>query len=112
MIYDYKGFNENVLTFPAVGTLAAGNPVAISAEGAAVASANSDFIGICTGVADGVATVQVSGYVEVKATGIANYGYNGIASNSTNGVKKYDNAVRKAYVIKIDSTKGTVGFIL
>lgn len=112
MIYDFKGFNENVITLPASNTIKVGCPVIVEEEMATLASANSDFLGICTGVADGVATVQVSGYVEIKATGISTYGYAGVASNGTAGVKKYDSAVRKAYVFKIDSTNGTVGFIL
>ena len=112
MIYDFKGFNENVITLPAAEGLAAGNPVTIASGDASPANANSDFVGICTGVADGVATVQVSGYVEIAATGVSSYGYAGIVSNGSGGVKKSDSAVRKAYIIKIDSTNNKIGFIL
>ena len=112
MIYDFKGFNENVITLPAASGLTAGTPVAISDGKAAAAAANADFLGVCTGVSDGVATVQVSGYVELPYTGSVSYGYIGIASAGSGSVKKYDSAVRKAYVFMIDSTNSKLGFIL
>ena len=55
MNVNFKGFNENVLTFIAAAALTeTGVPVKMSADGTVTKSGNGDpFIGICVGLRNG-----------------------------------------------------------
>ena len=105
----FSGFNENTLTFEYTGTLSAGDLVKMSASAKVVkATANGEFIGVCTGVRNGYAAVQTAGYVEFKKSGTVNVGYNKLVAAS-DALKTAETGIDRL-VIYVDDT--TVGFIL
>ncbi|MEE0844362.1 MAG: hypothetical protein U0L75_08530, partial [Ruminococcus sp.] len=83
MNVNFKGFNENVLTFIAAAALTeTGVPVKMSADGTVTKSGNGDpFIGICVGLRNGYAAVQVAGYAELPAAAKITVGYQNLAVN-------------------------------
>lgn len=113
MKFDFKGFDEKVLTFKAGDNTQKGMPVTLSNDKTVVpASSNGDFIGICTGVADGVATVQVKGYVEVGYVDNLTYNHVPVAADGNGKIKQYGSSKYVATVIYIDNTNHIAGIIL
>lgn len=113
MSFSFKGYGENVLTFPTKLT-EAGIPVEVGANSVvSKAAADKDFIGV-TSYADGeLAGVILNGYVELPYTGTAPaFGFSALAANGTGGVKTASSATHLVKVIKVDTSKKTVGFIL
>ena len=113
MAISFKGYGENVLTFEST-LQGAGVPVIIDEDNMAIkASADKDFIGFAT-YADGeIAGVLIDGYVEVPYTGTApKYGFNALVSDGNTGVKTSADSKHIVRVIKLDTDKRTVGFIL
>ncbi len=110
----FKGFDEGCLTFRNI-EVRKGDPVAIKLDGVAErANNNTEFVGFCVDVpADGYVTVQVKGYIEVPYTGTKpEPGYVTLTSNGAGGVK-IETGGRIIYkVLKVDSDKKIVGFIL
>ena len=112
MNVDFKGYDENVATFIASGTLEAGQFVKISSDyTVAAAQANDEIIGMCIGVRGGYAAVQLSGYVESKSSGTVNVGLTGLCAASEDTVKTSASALKRK-VIFSDSENNIVGFLL
>ncbi|MBQ6387913.1 MAG: hypothetical protein IJH96_04750 [Ruminococcus sp.] len=111
MNVNFKGFNENVITFiAAAGLTATGVPVKMSTDGAVTASGNGDpFIGVCVGLRNGYAAVQVSGYAELPAAAKITVGYQNLAVNSSGKVAA--NANGREYLV-VDADADRVGVIL
>lgn len=111
MDINFNGFQENILTFECTSTVAAGDPVKMSANGkVTVCSAGDNFIGIAKSVRDGYAAVQLSGYIEAPFTGSGvSIGYTTLTADSDGAVKAAQTG-REYLVLTVDSS--TVGFIL
>ena len=108
----FNGFNENVVTFEAATGVAAGKPVMISANNKVQAVTSGAFCGICTNVRGGYAGVQLKGFVTVPYSGTVTIGYQKLAA-ATGGKVTVDTTNGKAYlVVNVNSTAGTVGFML
>ncbi len=106
----FNGFGENVLTFIASGTINAGDPVMISANGTVV-KASGSFCGICLGVRNGYAAVQVQGYAKVAYSSAPSVGYAKISASG--GKIAPDNDTGREYlVIDVDTTALTAGIML
>ncbi len=108
----HNGFHTDCITLETGGNVSVGLPVNISDDDkCAVATANSEFIGVAVSKRNNQVCVQLTGYAEVSYTGSApTLGYCGLLSAGTNGVKAGDG--RKYKVLKVDTAKKTVGFIL
>lgn len=110
----YKGFEEKFLTFKNTG-VKKGDLVAINADGAAeTAKGSANFIGVCVDDShEGYITAQVSGYVEMPYTGTKPaMNYSAFSANGNGGVKLESDGKVMFKVLKIDSAKNIVGFIL
>ena len=116
MSFSCKGYRENILTFKSDLTKV-GVPVTIAGVSEVLqAPAEKDFIGI-TCYADGkMAGVIMDGYVEMPYTGtIPSFGYTYLVSDGSNGVKTPASTTTSKHnviVLKLDTTKKIVGFIL
>ena len=110
----YKGFGEKFLTFKNT-KVQKGDLVAIKNDGVAEKANNSaKFVGLCVDDShEGYITVQMSGYVELPYTGtMPDINYSAFTSNGNGGVK-YENGGNIIFkVLKIDTEKNIVGFIL
>lgn len=112
MNVDFKGYDENVATFIASGSLSVGQFVTISDDFTVTAASSGDeILGYCVGVRDGYAAVQLSGYVEAKSSGTVNVGLTGLSAYSADTVQASANA-SKHKVIYSDSENHIVGIIL
>ena len=111
MNVNFKGFNENVLTFIAdSGLTETGVPVKVIDDGTvAKCGGNENFCGICVGLRDGYAAVQVAGYAEFPAAAKITVGYQTLAANSSGKVAANANG-REYLVVDADATR--VGIIL
>ncbi len=113
MRFDFKGFNENVLTFKAGENVTKGALVSVESNSTVnPASASGEFIGVCVSVDDGVAAVQVKGYAEIPYVDNLTYNNTPVASNGSGAIKQYANAKNVVKVIKIDSENHIAGIIL
>lgn len=112
MSVSFNGFNENVATFEAASGVAAGKPVMVSANNKVQAVTSGAFCGICTNVREGYAGVQLKGFVTVPYSGSVSVGYQKLAAAS-GGKVAVDTTNGKEYlVVEVNSTAGTVGFML
>lgn len=114
MTFAYKGFNENTATFAAYDDVEKGVPVEM-AESCTVKKAidGQYFVGVCSGVIDGIAGVQLTGYIEMKYSGtVPSLGTCQVVSNGDGGIKITASGGRMVTVIKLDTEKKTVGFII
>ncbi len=112
MNVSFNGFNEQIATFEAVSGVAAGKPVALSANGKVQAVTSGAFCGICTGVRDGYAAVQLQGYIRVPYSGTLTVGYKQLAA-ATGGKVTVDTTNGREYlVVEVDSTAGIAGILL
>lgn len=109
----YKGFNENVLSFKTELT-EAGCPVQISTSNEVrKASKGQDFIGVLISTDGVIGAVQLEGYVELEYTGTTpTLGFCGLVSNGNNGVEVSTTTKHIVRVIRLDTSKKIVGFIL
>ncbi|MBR0412102.1 MAG: hypothetical protein IJI47_00850 [Eubacterium sp.] len=115
MSISFKGYENKTITFEAAEGLTAGAPVTVDANGkAANASADGYFVGVCTAIRNGWASVQTEGYVEVPYTGTApSHGLVSLVAAGESKVKAGgDGDIALYKVIKVDTENTTVGFIL
>lgn len=115
MSISLKGYENKTITIEAGSSLTVGSPVELDSDGKAVDASSGDyFIGVCTAIRNGWASVQLDGYVEVKYNGTApGYGLVKLVANGSSKVKAGgadDIALYK--VVKVDTANTTVGFIL
>lgn len=110
----FQGYMENVATFAAEGTLAAGEPVTVSGNGTVAQSKAGELpAGVAQKVEDGYAAVQTHGFV-VLGYDEANppvLGMCGLAAAGGGLVKKLEGG-RVALVVWLDETAKTAGIIL
>lgn len=111
MDVNFKGFGEKVATFIADTGLNQSNiPVKITAAGTVAKCTDGDkFCGMCLSVRDGYATVQLSGFVTANALGSIAPGYQTLSAGANNLIKTSQTG--REYLV-VESTSGTVGFIL
>ena len=115
MSISYNGYNSSTLTFEADDELTVGAPVTVDTDGKAVTAAQGEyFIGICTAIRGGWASVQTDGYVEAEYTGDApSYGIYPIIAGANGKVAAGNDTSLIPYkILKIDETNKIVGFIL
>ena len=115
MSISYKGYKENIITLAKGADLTVGAPVTVNSSGAAIpATTGSYFIGVCTAIRDGWASIQTDGYVELEYSGTApSTGLVTLVAAGSNAVKvggEDDIALYK--VVKLDTTNTIVGIIL
>lgn len=115
MKVSFEGFDEKVLSFISDSTAApkTGEVVKISANGTVSAcDEEDDFIGAVIAADDDFAVVQVGGYIKLPYSGTApTVGYGILVADDDGGVASNDEG--KSYlIIDVDTTAGTVGFIL
>ena len=110
----FEGIGQWAATF-ACGETAVGQVVKVSGSGEVAACADGDsFCGVVVFVArDGEAcSVALGGMVQVAYTGTAPaLGWSGLSANGTGGVKA-DSVGHSYLVVDVDSTGGTVTFVL
>ncbi|MBQ9517418.1 MAG: hypothetical protein IJR60_05020 [Eubacterium sp.] len=114
MSISFNGYEKSIITFEAGDGLAVGCPVTLNSNGEAVpASANSKFIGICTAIRNGWASVQTGGYATVKYSDSApSYGVTMLATGANKTVKPVSENGIYYKVVKVDTTNTTAGIIL
>jgi hypothetical protein len=115
MSISYKGYKENTLTLEQGADLTVGAPVTVNANGAAVpASTGAAFIGVCTAIRNGFASIQTDGYTELEYTGTApSTGLATLVAAGSNKVKAGgDNDIALYKVVKLDTVNSIVGIIL
>lgn len=105
-----NGFGENIATFETQGTVTAGTPVMVTANGK-VAAADGDFCGVCTNVRNGYAAVQLRGYVTLPYTTQPTVGYDKLSADSGK-ITADDTNGREYLVIDVDTTAKTAGILL
>ena len=108
----FNGFNENVATFEAATGVTPGKPVTMSANNKVQAVTSGTFCGICTNVRQGYAGVQLKGFVTVAYTGSVSVGYQKLVATSGGKVTVDTNNGREYLVVEVNSTAGTIGFML
>lgn len=111
----FNGFNSKVMTFAAGESCEVGKAVTINEDGEAVVPVrNSNFIGICTSIRNGVAGVQLEGYVEQPFTGTApKTGVSKIVYDGAGGIAaSSDESAQYHRVLKIDADNKIIGFII
>ncbi|MCR5652883.1 MAG: hypothetical protein K6F88_03690 [Ruminococcus sp.] len=110
MNVDFKGYNENVATFIADNSVAAGKFVVMDENYSVKAASEDDEIfGYCVGVRDGYAAVQLEGYVEAPVSGDVDLGLTSIAAASATAVAASETAAAHKVVFVSDNV---IGFIL
>lgn len=108
-----NGFDRKEVTFNASSASKEGRTVNLLNKSTVGASpVDTNFLGICTSIRNGLASVVLSGYVTVSFTGTAPaLGYNKIVSDGTGGIKLSDSG-RDILVADVDAVNGTCGIVL
>lgn len=113
MNINFNGYDENSVTMLADSTLKDGVQnvlVTVGANGTAtIGKVNKPFLGVCTCVRDGYATVQTRGYCKVNTTAKLSLG--GVTLASTSDGKAVENTAGKMYFV-LDSTDNEAGILL
>lgn len=113
MNINFKGYNENSVTMLADSTLKDGTEnvlVTVGDNGTATkAKATKPFLGVCTCVRDGYATVQTRGYCKVKTSAKLTNGSCLLVAASDGKVA--ENTAGKMYFV-LDSTDTEAGILL
>ena len=110
MNVDFKGYDENVVTFIADDTVEAGKFVVMNENySVTAASAGDEIYGYCIGARDGYAAIQLSGYVEAPVSGDVALGLTGIAAASATTVAASETASAHKVIFV---GKDVIGFIM
>lgn len=112
MSVGFNGFGENVATFETASGVAAGKPVAVSANNKVQNVTSGAFCGICVNVREGYAGVQLRGFVTMPYSGSVSVGYQKLAAAAGGKVTVDTTNGREYLVIEVNSTAGTIGFML
>lgn len=108
----FRGFNEQVASFEADSSVAAGKVVGISANGKVQAVTSGAFCGVCKKVRDGIAAVQLEGYVRVPYTGSLSLGYQKVSATTGSKIAADSTNGREHLIVDIDSNTNIAGIIL
>ncbi len=114
MNVSFNGFNEAFLTFEADGTLTAGMPVMMSANGKVKACTKDSVpVGVVQATRGDYVSVQMNGYVTVSYTGTTapTIGYTTMAGDGSGAVAVAASG-RSVLVLDVDTTAKTCGIIL
>lgn len=108
-----NGFDRKEVTFKAGSDAKEGKTVNLLTKTTVDASPlDTNFLGICTLIRNGMASVVLRGYVTVAYSGTApSLGYNKIASDGAGGIKVSDSG-RDILVADIDAVNSTCGIVL
>ena len=108
-----NGFDRKEVTLNASATAKEGNTVNLLNKSTVGSSpVDTNFIGVCSAIRKGLASVVLRGYVTVSFSGeTPSLGYNKIASNGTGGIKLSDSG-RDILVADVDLVNDTCGIIL
>lgn len=114
MKVSFEGIGEQVLSFNKASDVSAGALVKMSTNSTVKAcSAGDRFMGVCIAAGDSFAEVKTAGYVELGYTDDApTVGYAKLAASTAGKVKTVTSGGAEYLVIKVDTTAGTVGFIM
>ena len=114
MSVSFGGVGSVAATFKTSGTVKAGNPVKITADGTVAACASGErFCGIATYAAgDGYAAVQLKGYVDAACTGDITVGYSRLVADGSGGVKADSGETGGECLVINTAADGKVGFIM
>ena len=114
MSVSFNGISQDAVTFKYTGTVKAGQPVKMSANGTVAACASGDlFAGVAISTAsDGYAGVVTGGFVTVGYTGTApSVGWAYLCADGDGGVKGATSATGNRYLcVEVDTTAATVTF--
>ncbi|MBR5438564.1 MAG: hypothetical protein IKV21_06565 [Clostridia bacterium] len=107
------GFERKDVTLLGLGTVSKDYTVAITDSFKVKNGANgSNFFGVCTHFANGMASVTIKGYTVVKFTGTApSVGFVKLVCDGKGGVKT-DDSGREILVVAVDTAEGVCGVIL
>lgn len=105
MNVDFKGYNENVITFEADSTVTdKGVAVKMISNGKVGAAGDGEaFIGVVAGINDGFAAVQTNGTVTMEKSGAIPIGYQKLVSAGGGKVKTNSSTGREYLVINSDA---------
>lgn len=108
-----NGFDRKEVTLYAAATAVEGNTVNLISKTTAGASPEgSDFIGVCTLIRNGMASVTLRGYATVPFSGTSpSLGYNKLSADGSGGVKVSDSG-RSILVVDINKSALTCDIIL
>ena len=114
MKVSFEGVGEQVLSFKKASGVEKGALVKMSANATVdKCSAGDRFMGVCIAAGDAFAEVKTAGYVELGYTGTAPaVGYATLAADTAGKVKTVTTGGAQYLVIKVDTSTGTVGFIM
>lgn len=115
MSVSFNGFNEKLLTFKCAAEITAGYPVKISANGTVAACASGDELcGVAVESDSSYSSVKLCGVVTLPYTGSTapSLGYTSLAADGAGGVSVPASGGRTYLVLSLDSTAGTVTFML
>ena len=110
----FKGFMEQVITFPASAEVKAGYPVTIADTGLiANSAADAEFAGVATAGGAEYAPVMVSGYTTLSySSGTPKCGWQYLTADGNGGVKIAASGKQARLVVEIDTAGKTIGVIL
>lgn len=114
MDLSFLGYGEQAATFEADSTLQTGDLVKMN-NNFKVEPADTDgdvFCGQAINVRGDYATIQLSGYMVAEYSGTVSLGYQTVAIDENGKVEVVTTGGNKVLIINIDSTNGTIGFIL
>ena len=114
MSVSFNGFSEKLLTFKNASAITAGYPVKVSANNTVAAcSAGDSFCGFAVESDSAYASVKIGGVVTAQYSGTAPaVGYATLAAAASGKVSVPASGGRQFLVLAVDSTAGTVTFIL
>ena len=113
MKVSFEGIGEQVISFAAASGLTKGVFVKMSANGTVTAcSAGDGFAGYCIESEGGFAEVKTHGYMKCPYTGTApSVGFGILVADAGGKVKSAQSGT--AYlIVEVDTTAGTVGFMM
>lgn len=115
MKVSYEGIGQLCASFAGSG-LSVGTPVKITANGTAAACIKgNELVGVVAAVSHGkdACSVQLAGFVTLSYSGTApSLGYAALVADGSGGVKSAESSLRNRLVVDVDTTAGTVTFLL
>ena len=113
MKVSFEGIGEQVISFAAASGLTKGVFVKMSASSTVTACSSGDgFVGYCCAAEGGFAEIRTHGYMKCPYSGTApSVGY-GILVADAGGKVKSAQSGASYLIVDVDTTAGTVGFMM
>lgn len=110
----FEGFATNCITVPCESDVKEGSPVSLDNTSTAyVCYDGTEFMGVCTQVRDGYATVVITGYAQFSYEGQQpSVGFIKLVCGSEGTVKVDEVIGRTVMVVAVDEQEKKVGVIL